>query len=228
MSNSDNRTVENIGPTPSDVYELPQGRVTIDESPLRQEKFFALTELANFDGSDIQHMRLSKSLNAHFPGYCGPFSIHIASQLVRDLWKGSKAGSSAALKILSGKAADAHISKQIETAIAANAESKLSDEAIKALSVIAVDWNKCKAEFSWGYGLQEEVYDLLQHSELARKCQRRKCGRLFVAPRLPWRYCGAKCKYEAIQESLKKYYKTKGKKRRKQREAKQRKRSKAK
>ena len=125
-----------------------------------------------------------------------------------------------------GKAADAEISKQLQKAIAENAESKLSDEAIKAPSVIAVDWEKSKAKFSWGYGLQQDVYDLLQRSELARKCQRHKCGRLFVAPRLPWRYCGPKCKYEAIQESLRKYYKTKGKKRRKQREAKKQNRGK--
>jgi len=209
-----------------DEWELPKGRIAVNDSPLRQEKFFALTELANFDGSDAQRIRLSRNLDAHFPGYCGPFSIHNASTLVKDLWKGGKAGSAAALKILSGKEADAEISKQLQKAIAENAESKLSDEAIKALSVIAVDWEKSKAKFSWGYGLQQDVYDLLQHSELARKCQRHKCARLFVAPRLPWRYCGPKCKYEAIQESLRKYYKTKGKKRRKQREAKKQNRGK--
>jgi len=117
-----------------------------------------------------------------------------ARNLLRQIWDGGNKASTAATLILCGQGALRSIINSVKQAVAANAESPLSEEAALLLLPNRVDWPRGELVYNWPSDLQKDLHLLLKQSRLARVCANPDCGSpYFVARKVDGRYCSTDC-----------------------------------
>jgi hypothetical protein len=178
-------------------YHLPAG-VQYDKVVCRypnmaenKRTLAALVELANLHESPEATGKFSRE----HPCYTGAIAIKVASLWLQTIWHGGREASRIATTILSDQPASATIAASVQAAITAGAETSLPADAMLFLQPIRADWPRGELIYKGAPGLQQDLYELLKQSRLAKICARPDCPYTpyFIAKDARTRYCSTDC-----------------------------------
>jgi hypothetical protein len=149
-----------------------------------------LTWLANC--STTQEIEEFRANNPHY--IPADMAWLTAPQFLRQIWKGGKEASRVATLILCGQGTLRSIINSVKQAVAADAESPVTEEAAILLLPNRVDWPRRELVYKWPSELQKDLYQLLKQSHLAKVCKRSNCPEpYFVAEKVAPKYCSIDC-----------------------------------